>query len=195
VDEKQKIWQRRVMIDQVEMRTERLILRAFRTEDAKDVQRLAGDREVARTTLNIPHPYKDGMAEEWIATHAGSLEDGTNLVYAIVEAEGNQLLGAINVAINQKHRRGNFGYWIGRSFWGRGFCTEAAGALLACCFDQLGLHRVHAHYLAGNLASGRVMEKIGMKQEGCLREHIEKDGKMHDVIEYGILSSDYIQSP
>jgi len=156
-----------------------------------DVQRLAGDREVARTTLSIPHPYEDGMAETWIASRAEALTECSNLVYAIVELDGNQLLGCINVAIEQKHQRGEFGYWVGKPFWGRGFCTEAVGALVAYCFDTLGLYRIHARHLAINPASGRVMEKIGMKREGCLREHITKDGQLHDLVEYGILRSEY----
>ena len=58
------------------LHTQRLILRPFEIADARDVQRLAGDRAIADTTLNIPHPYEDGMAEQWIATHQPQFEAG-----------------------------------------------------------------------------------------------------------------------
>ena len=179
------------MIEQVNLHSERLLMRPFRMKDAGEVQRLAGDRDVSKTTLSIPHPYEDGMAETWIASHPESLKAGTNIVYAMVEKLDDFLVGAINVDIEQKHRRGEFGYWVGKPFWGRGYCTEAAAVLLGFCFGPLGLHRVHARYLAGNPASGRVMEKIGMRYEGCLRQHVERNGERHDVMSYGILSSEH----
>ena len=85
----------------------------------------------------------------------------------------------------------SLGYWIGAPFRGRGYATEAARAMLAVGFDMLDLQRIDAHYLAGNDASGRVMENIGMKREGVLRQHIVKWDVPHDVILYGILASEY----
>ncbi len=64
--------------------TKRLLLRSFELSDAKDVQRLAGDRAIADTTLNIPHPYEDGMAEEWISVHRLKFEAGELSNFAIV---------------------------------------------------------------------------------------------------------------
>lgn len=170
--------------------TDRLELRPFRPSDAADVQRLAGDPDVARTTLNVPHPYEDGMAEAWIETHAEQREAGTNLVYAIADRATGALIGTINVVISKAHERGELGYWIGKRFWGQGYCTEAARALVDCCFDRLGLNRVFAHHLEGNPASGRVMEKVGMRREGRLRQQVSKDGKLLDVIAYGMVRDD-----
>ena len=175
------------MIEQTNLQTEHLLLRPFREEDAGDVQRLAGDPEVAKTTLNIPHPYEDGMAQAWLASHSDDLVLGVNVVYAMVEKAGDALVGAISVAIEQKHQRGEMGYWVGKPFWRRGYCTEAGKVLLGFCFGSLGLHRVHAHHFSGNPASGRVMEKIGMTVEGCLRQHINKNGEWYDVMMYGVL--------
>ena len=59
------------------------VLRPFRTADADEVQRLAGDRAVADTTLNIPHPYEDGMAEKWISNHRDWFERGEQAVFAV----------------------------------------------------------------------------------------------------------------
>ena len=72
-------------LKQAVLKSDRLILRPFELADASDVQRLAGNWTIADTTLNIPHPYEDGMAEEWISTHKEKLETGGLATYAIVE--------------------------------------------------------------------------------------------------------------
>ena len=64
------------------------------------------------------------------------------------------------------HARGTLGYWVGVPYWGRGYATEAAEAVLAHAFGALGLHRVQATHLTRNPASCRVMEKLGMRVEG-----------------------------
>ena len=77
--------------------TARLILRSFTASDARDVQRLAGNINVAKMTLNVPHPYENGMAEEWIESHKEKAESGTQLNYAIESLQLGVLLGAISL--------------------------------------------------------------------------------------------------
>ena len=185
------LWNERRYVEQEEITTERLVLRGFVLEDAADVQRLAGEWDVARTTLNVPHPYEDGMAEAWIGTHQKVVEDGLGYVYAITLREEGRLIGAINAAITEAHRQAEFGYWIGKPFWRNGYCSEAASALVEYCFDTLELNRVHAHHVEANPASGRVMEKAGMVYEGRLREHVYREGRFQDVLMYGLLRRDY----
>lgn len=170
--------------------TDRLVLRPFTVADAADVQRLAGDLQVATTTLNIPHPYEDGMAEAWIDTHQGRWDAHRHLTLAITTvADG--LVGAVGLEARPPHRRAELGYWIARAFWGRGYATEAARAVVAYGFRELGLNKIDAHYLARNAASGRVMEKLGMTREGLLRQHVVKWDEPEDVVMYGILASDF----
>ena len=83
------------------------------------------------------------------------------------------------------------GYWIARSFWGRGYATEAASAFLAFGFRELGLHRIWAWCIAENLASARVLEKIGMRQEGHLRQNEWMKGRWWDTLLYAILETEY----
>src|SRR5581483_4261772 len=128
------------------MKTERLILRPFTLDDAPDVQRLAGVREVALNTLHIPHPYPDGAAEAWIAKHG----EGPEIVFAI-DANG-QLAGAIGLVVDRPHDRAELGYWIGVPFWGRGYATEAARAMLRLGFEENGLHKIFAHVFTRNPA-------------------------------------------
>lgn len=170
--------------------TERLTLRPFYLSDAKDVERLAGDISIADTTLNVPHPYEDGMAEGWIQTHASKYKSGELAAFAVVDNFRGNLLGTVGLTISPQFNRADLGYWIGVPFWGKGYCTEASRCLIDFAFNVLNLHRVTAYHLARNPASGRVMEKIGMTKEGVMREHTRKWGKYEDLVAYGILASD-----
>ncbi len=172
------------------LETERLILRPFVVSDASEVQRLAGNRVIADTTLNMPHPYGDGVAEEWISTHQEDFDEDKGVTFAITGKPDGDLIGAISLMGVAKGHQAELGYWIGEPFWGCGFCTEAARAVVAYAFDVLGLARVHACHFARNPASGRVMQKIGMKHEGCRRHHVMKWDNLEDIELYGILIED-----
>lgn len=171
--------------------TPRLVLRPFTLADAPDVCRLAGEREVADTTLTIPHPYEAEMAEAWIAGHEEQFAQGAGMTCAMTEREGGVLVGAIGLVLQPAHRRAEMGYWVGTPYWGQGYCTEAARAVLAYAFEVLALHRVWACHFARNPASGRVMQKIGMTREGRLREHLNRWGRFEDVETYGILAAEW----
>ena len=173
------------------LRTERLILRPLTLADAKRVQLLAGAREIACTTLNIPYPYEDGMAEKWIATHQDRFEQNKGLDLAVVLSEKHLLIGCVGFgSISMEHARAEIGYWIGHEWWNKGYCTEAAREIVRFGFEQLGLHRIVGHHLSRNPASGRVMRRIGMAHEGHLRQHIKKWDKFEDLECYGILASE-----
>lgn len=159
-------------------------------EDAPDVQSLAGAREIAAATLTIPHPYEEGVAEEWIRTHAPAYATGDLAAFAVVELSG-QLVGAMGLAIKGTHRHAELGYWIGVPYWNRGYATEAGRMILRFGFEELGLNRIFAHHFVRNPASGRVMLKLGMRLEGRLRQHVRKWGEFEDLDEYGILASEW----
>jgi RimJ/RimL family protein N-acetyltransferase len=171
--------------------TARFLLRPFTLADADDVTRIVSDREVAATTLNIPHPYEPGMAAAWIATHADGLHRQSPVVFAVTRRDGDELVGAIGLSLEPAHHRAELGYWVARAAWGQGVCTEAARAVLQYGFVVLGLERIFAHHFAGNPASGRVMQKLGMRHEGTLRGHIVKWGRREDVECYGILREEF----
>lgn len=173
------------------LRTRRLLLRPFTVSDAGDVQRLAGDAAVADTTLRIPHPYPDGLAQQWIWQLWGRAQAGQCVTFAIVVTEGGTLAGSISLEIDRACDRAELGYWIGKPFWNRGYCTEAARAVLAYGFGELALNRIFAHHFRRNPASGRVMEKIGMIREGVAREHAKKGDEYEDLVVYAMLKRDW----
>jgi RimJ/RimL family protein N-acetyltransferase len=178
------------MTPQPILRTTRLALRPFESTDAATVQRLAGEREIADTTLTVPHPYLDGMAEGWIGTHRELWEKQGHAIFAVT-SESDGVVGAVGLHLHLAHRRAELGYWIGRPFWNRGYATEAARTLIAFGFETLGLNRINASHLTRNPASGRVMIKAGMTFEGILRQHVVKWGHPEDLAEYAILREEY----
>ncbi|MGG6292812.1 GNAT family N-acetyltransferase [Leptolyngbya sp. AN02str] len=112
------------------------------------------DRDVAHRTLLIPHPYEDGMAEAWIAKHTGDFGDRRTATFAMVERDRNHLCGAIGLGIDRDHNIAELGYWVGKPFWGNGYCTEAAKEVIRHGFTSLKLHRIHAAHFVRNPASG-----------------------------------------
>lgn len=181
------------MKEQPELKTERLLLRPFRLSDAPDVRRLAGEREIADTTLNIPHPYEEGMAEAWISGHKEGFETGRLCNFALTLRGSGDMIGAMGLVITSRFDHAELGYWVGKPYWGRGYCTEAARAVVEYGFTRLGLHRIHASYFARNPASGRVMHNLGMKQEGVLRQHVKKWDKYEDLLVFGLLKHEWEQ--
>ena len=97
----------------------------------------------------------------------------------------------MGLEINNQDHNAELGYSLARSSWGRCLCTKAIGAVIQFGFDELGLFRVHSHFMTRYPASGRVMEKNGMRHEGCLRCHVRKWGVFEDIEVYGLLWSDY----
>ena len=172
--------------------TERLILRPFSSNDGPAVERLAGAREVADTTLTIPHPYPTGGGTEWIMTHADAWERARGLTLAIcVGTDGDILIGAISVQFSLLHSHGELGYWIGADHWGQGYATEAALAVMAFAFTTLALHRIQARHFTRNPASGRVLLKLGLRLEGIHRGAFTRWNVFEDVAVYAILATQW----
>lgn len=178
---------------QPSLETKRLILRPFCPGDAPVVQELAGERDIADTTMNIPHPYEDGVAEEWIEGHESGYTEGSIVTFAIVLRDSAELVGAVSLQIDRDFNKAELGYWTGKPFWNSGYATEAAIAMLAFGFDELRLNRIQARHLARNPASGRVMEKAGMILEGTARQDTIKWGQYEDMVSYGIVREDWIK--
>lgn len=170
------------------LETRSLRLRQFTLGDAPVVQRLADDPEIARWTF-IPHPYEDGIAEDWISSHAKELDQGTGVTFAVTLKPDLQLVGAIALMkVNAQHRNAELGYWVAREHQGNGYATEAGRAALDFGFKDMDLHRIHCFHFAGNNRSGRVMRKLGMTVEGRMKDYILRNGRYLDAVLYGIIN-------
>lgn len=171
--------------------TDRLTLRPFTLEDAWDVERLAGKREIADTTLNIPHPYPVGAATRWIESNSLAWANGTNVTFAIIDTKSAKLVGAISLMIKRDHRRAELGYWIAPDCWNKGYATEASRRILEFGFESLGLHRIESRHFLRNPASGEVMKKIGMQKEGVERDLVLKWDRYESLTLYSILEDEW----
>jgi RimJ/RimL family protein N-acetyltransferase len=177
------------------LQTARLTLRPHTPADIPALLPLIGAREVAATTLRIPHPYLEDHAREFVAAARAELALGGELRLAIALRDSDQVCGGVGLRLEADQRRAELGYWIGVPYWGRGYATESAAALLHYGFRNLHLHRIFASHFAGNLGSARVLQKIGMRHEGCQRAHILKWGEFLDIELYGMLASDLPSVP
>jgi [ribosomal protein S5]-alanine N-acetyltransferase len=180
------------MASQPALTTERLILRPLTLEDAPIIQQLAGKREIADTTISIPHPYSEQQARDWISSHADACVQGKGVAFGVELTHTNQLIGAVGLReIDQEHLQAEMGFWIGTDWWGKGYATEAAKRVIRFGFKERGLNRIYAHHMVRNPASGRVLEKSGMRGEGLLRQRVRKWGRFEDVVILAILRKDW----
>ena len=171
--------------------TGRLLLRPFTLNDGKRVQQLANDKKIAETTLNVPYPYEAGAAEQWISSHEELFKQGRAITYAVIKKDEDTLIGTISLNLFLNHEKAELAYWVGSEYWNKGFCTEAARALLTLGFKELSLNKIYALCFSENIGSSSVMKKIGMKYEGTRREDVKKWGKFIDLGFYSILKSEF----
>lgn len=158
------------------MRSPRLTYRELRLSDAARITALAGDWDVARMTARIPYPYSLTQAHEWIS----SIEPDE--VIRVVELD-RELIGAVGynpVADGSIE----FGYWIGRPWWGRGYASEAAEALVRHCFDHVGIARLSCCHFVDNPASQRIITKLGFKMVGPCEAWCEARGRSVATLRY-----------
>jgi RimJ/RimL family protein N-acetyltransferase len=118
-------------------------------------------------------------------------EAGEGCAFAIVLRDSGKLVGSVALSTSARFQRAELGYWIGKPYQNNGYATEASEAVLEYGFLSLNLNRIHASHMRRNPASGRVMEKLGMSREGCLRQHAERDGIFEDLEVYGLLRSEW----
>ena len=172
--------------------TDRLVLRELRLDDARAVSERAGDRRVARFLIAVPSPYPVSLATRWIAARIAWWQQGRGVTLAITRREDpGELLGSVSLRRFVRDRRAELGYWLGADAWGKGYATEAAGALVDIGFTELGLSRIYAHVIEGNVASCHVLEKLGMINEGIRRQHVRKGKKLVDIVMYGMLRDEW----
>lgn len=176
----------------VTLETPRLILRRYRPDDAGDMYRNWAQSEAVTEFLTWP-PYRSvTQAEDYIRSVIDSYDDPARYIWVIEDKESCQAVGSIDaVELREDIACATIGYCIGERYWGRGMMTEAFGAVIRYLFDEVGVNRIEAAHDVRNPASGRVMEKCGLRCEGTLRQAGRNNQGIHDVVMRAILRKDY----
>ncbi len=147
----------------VKLQTERLGLKPLRLANAPRLAQLANDLDVSRWLRRVPFPYREDDARVWIPQTMAARSDGTAYTFAIVLGR-DELIGIC--ALEGLPDKPRIGFWLGKSYWGQGYMTEAVGALLDFADTQLNLDKVCSSYMEGNAASRRIHEKFGFQETG-----------------------------
>lgn len=166
----------------------RLRLRPFVDSDLDDVFAYASDPSWARY-LPVPLPYTRAHARGYLATHHDR-DWKSEPVWACVF--GGRVVGGIDLNVDESRHRASIGYSIARRAWGHGLATEAAALVVEHAFTRAPtLVRIYAVCDVENVASWRVMEKIGMRREGVLRSHGRVRERVYDEAIYGVLRPEW----
>ena len=167
--------------------TQRLLLRPFSPDDVNDVFSYASDPEWSRF-LPVPIPYTREDAQDFVEGNTNSNWE-RNAMFAI-EFNGG-VVGGIDLRIDAPNAMAMVGYAIARAHWNQGLMTEAVQAVVDWGFKEFGLAKIWSFADVENVASWRVMEKIGMTREGTLRSHGVLRGVRQDFHYYGILRCEW----
>ena len=171
--------------------TPRLMLRRISWHDAPDVFAYASDPEVARYTTWEAHRSLD-ESRDFISYILDLYMNGQVAPWGVILKTSHKLIGTCGfVAWNVTHARAEIGYALGRAYWGQGLMTEAAREVVEFGFERLDLNRIEARCEVPNVASARVMEKLGMSYEGTLREQMYTKGRFCDLKLYSILRREW----
>lgn len=160
--------------------TARLSLRPVTEADAERIAAIGGDWDVASMTARMPYPYTVASAYQWI----DGLQDDERVFGIDLDGE---LIGITGYSLSSDRRGAEVGYWLGKAYWGKGFATEAARAVIAYCFRHERVRVITCGHFLDNPASGRVIEKLGFAETGvgewwCEARRMSAQAKRYELV-------------
>lgn len=144
------------------LESERLILRPPRPVDIQAMAVWLGDFSVSRNLAKVPHPYNEDDAEDFVARFGR--HGGGQYHFTVLRKADGVFLGGIG--LHREESGHEFGYWLGRPFWGQGYASEAARTITRFAFERLDVPSVWAGWFHDNPASGHVLAKLGARHNG-----------------------------
>jgi|SRR5579885_479751 len=176
----------------MQIMTARLLIRDEMHDDLDAFYEIDSDPEVVRYVSYGPWTREECQRDLAFHIEEQHASPRTSYYLAMILRKEERLIGGCSlVIVSRRHREGELGYGLNRNYWGYGYATEAAQALLAFGFTTLQLHRIFATCHPENKGSERVMQKIGMRKEGHLRENKWGKGAWRDSLLYAIIESDW----
>ncbi len=177
---------------QPSLQTERLRLRPFTADDADLLVKLAGRREIAATTISIPHPYTPTAAKSWIVGLPHLYRTGSAIHFVICLNEPKQMIGSIALReIDKQNATAELEFWIGQPWRRQGYASEALQKLLDFAFNQRELNRIYSFHFTGDPVAAQFLKKHGLELEGVLREAVRKTEKYQDISLSALLAESY----
>ncbi|MBE6153041.1 MAG: GNAT family N-acetyltransferase [Firmicutes bacterium] len=168
------------------LETKNLILRKLEIEDYKGAfKNWCNDPEVTKYVTWEPHKSEE-VTKELYETWIKEYNNPNTYKWIVIEKESNEPIGTISVVrFYQEDLSAEIGYCYGKNWWGKGYATEALTKVIDYLLNDIGLEKVVARHLVSNPASGKVMEKSGMKYSRLLHNcHINKNGEIEDIKYY-----------
>ena len=173
----------------MQLETERLIIRDIVETDWKSIHSYTSMTEVTQHTAWGPNTEEDTQAYVKFVLNLQQTQPREGFELAICLKKEGILIGG--VGLHMENTNAEMGYVLNPVYQGKGYAAEAARAMLGFGFNTLGVHRIYAKCRPNNVASEKVMLKIGMQREGLMREHWFYKGNYHDSCLYSILAKEY----
>ena len=174
------------------LETKRLVLRELRLTDTEALFEIFSDEAVMRY-YDRPALTRLEEARQIIERNRLRFERGEGIRWGITLKGEDHVVGSCMFSWHPHHRYAEIGYELARAYWNQGIITEALRAILSFGFETRNLHRVEAEVLLGNVASMRVLQKLGFQEEGVLRERVFVNDQFYDVKLFGLLKREYVK--
>lgn len=165
------------------------MLRPLIEADGPKVQQLCAAGDIGKLLRSVPSPYPDGAAAKWIAQHPRMWETRKYMVYGIAHRQNEQLYGAVQLDLELRDSRARLSCWVAQDHWDEGVATEACGLMKRVALEHLKLERLWVRYHGENKPAARVCEKMDLRHEGTLRNHMLYNDEHHDVHIWGTTRS------
>ena len=166
-------------------------IRKWELSDAKDLAAALSNKKVQDNLRDgLPYPYTEQDGKEFISAMLSADENET---FAFAITVDNMVLGSIGIFRqgNIHRQTAELGYYIAEEYWGKGIMTEAVKQICEYVFANSDIIRIYAEPFAYNIASCRVLEKVGFQYEGTLRSNAVKNGKVIDMKMYSLIKEEY----
>jgi len=173
-----------------ELQTERLKLTKITQEHRDDYYTIFKDERVTRFYNIIPCKEEE-EAQKYIDWFQSRYKEGLGIRWGISLKGGKGSIGTAGFTNFQKNHRANLGYDLHPDYWNKGYITEALSAILFLGFEDIGINRIEAEVIPGNIASEKVLEKLGFTKEGVLREWMYWNGDHYDIAMFSLLKKNF----
>ncbi|MEC0090766.1 GNAT family N-acetyltransferase [Paenibacillus macquariensis] len=173
-----------------ELHTERLHLRKMKVSDSSSLFKIWSDPDVTKF-MNVSCFTNENQAKEMITLLDDLSQDSKAIRFSIIKIESNEIIGSCGFnSLDFENAKAEIGYDIAKSFWGRGYASEAIYSLLDYAFSSLKMNRIEAKVEPENVNSIKLLQKLNFTFEGTLRQYERVDGKFNDLNIYSKLISD-----